>query len=274
MKIQVLVATQKQISFKLDKCYSPIYVGADFHIEDDTFGYLKDNSGENISNKNKSFCELTALYWQWKNSKADITGLCHYRRYLSDRRYTKNPQYILSENRIEQLMKSYDLILPKEYCLYGTALQQYSTGQHKKDYLLCGEILKEKYPEYWDDFQRITDSDTIFICNMYIGKKKIIDNYCSWLFDILFELEKRTDLTGYTVAEKRIYGYLSERLFNVWILHNKPSVYRCPLLNTETTFIREGIRLIHTFNYKVLGIDVLKHAAKRKEKKDRRNGKR
>lgn len=270
MNIQVLVATQKQIKFDLDSCYYPIYVGAYFHEGDDTYGYLKDNDGDNISDKNKCFCELTALYWQWKNSKADVTGLCHYRRYLSEKKFSKRPSDILSSDRIEELLKTYDLILPKEYCLWGSAVQQYSTGQHKKDYILCGDILREKYPEYWDDFQTISNSDTIFICNMFIGEKHLIDQYCSWVFDILFELEKRIDLSGYTVAEKRIFGYLSERLFNVWILHNHPSVYRCSLLNTETTIIREIIRLFHTFNYKVLGIDVLKHAAKRKERRDGR----
>ena len=268
MNTQILVATQKKIKFNINSCYYPIFVGADLHDTAESLDYLLDNTGDNISAKNKTFCELTALYWLWKNSHADIVGLNHYRRFLSEKRFTKDPKYVLGQERIETILENYDIILPKESLLWGTVRQQYSTGQYDKDYILCGDILKERYPEYYNDFLTISNSDSIFICNMFVSKKALCNQYCSWLFDILFELENKVDISTYTASEKRIFGYLSERLFNVWILHNRPTIYRCNLLNTETTLKKEFMRIFHTFNYKVLGIDVLKYAARRKAKRD------
>lgn len=57
-----------------DSVYLPIQVGAALHP---ALGYVPDNTGYNISDKNPNYCELTALYWAWKtwnvNTSAFVT---------------------------------------------------------------------------------------------------------------------------------------------------------------------------------------------------------
>lgn len=269
-KMSIYVATQKKVPYELPKGYIPIFVGALLNENWKSLNYVTDDTGDNISEKNKTFCELTALYWMWKNSSEDIIGLAHYRRFLSKNWIRRDCNNIISIDEAGTLLNEFDLILPKKSCLWGTVENQYSNGQHSKDYKLCGEILKEKYPDYYDDFVAVSQSDAIYICNIFIGRKSIIDSYCEWLFSILFELENKVDLTDYSVSEKRIFGYLSERLFNVWIRHNKLNVKELYLLNTEMKLTRQLISAIHTFNYKVLGIDVMKYSAKRVARRKRK----
>ena len=83
------------------------------------------------------------------------------------------------------------------------------------------KIIEEKYPEYLEEFDKLHKRTSAHMFNMFIMKKEILDEYCNWLFDILFELEKITDLTGYSRQEQRLYGFLSEFLLNVWVKHNK-----------------------------------------------------
>lgn len=77
MKTEIYIATHKDYSFQQKKI--PIHVGKD--LTDLNLGIIGDNTGDNISSLNPNFCELTALYWMWKNSSADYLGLIHYRRF-------------------------------------------------------------------------------------------------------------------------------------------------------------------------------------------------
>lgn len=275
MKIEVYVATQKEIKIPLDSCYKPIFVGAALKDEETVkqLKYLNDATGSNISDKNRSFCELTALYWMWKNSKADVVGLAHYRRYLCETGKLRDTEAILSEQQISKYMSEYDVILPKKECLLGKVRRHYGYLQHVEDYDRLRDIIRSKYPDYVDAFDQISDQDEIYICNMFIGKKASVDSYCQWLFDILFELEKQTDISEYDANEKRIFGYLSERLFNVWLLKNRMKVKEVYLLNTEETRLDRVKKYFHLFNYKVLKIDVLKYAHARTQKRKRRQAK-
>lgn len=264
---EIYVATQKEIRFTLPDGYKPIFVGASLREKQNPWGYMADNTGDNISTRNKTFCELTALYWMWKNSKADTVGLMHYRRYLSKHALTSNPQKISMVDDLEEMLERYDLILPKKSCLWGSVRHQYEIGQHVEDYDCCGEIIRNRFPDYYESFLSVSESDSIYICNMFVGKKEIISKYCEWLFTILFELETKVDISNYSVSEKRIFGYLSERLFNVWILHNAVKVKELNLLNTEMSIGGRLKSYIHALNYKVFRIDVLRHSAKRVEKR-------
>ena len=270
MTISIYIATQRNIGEFKNSCYKPIYVGAALLPKAtlDCMNYQRDDTDDNISMKNKSFCELTALYWMWKNNESDIVGLMHYRRYLSTKKYCNRLDDILTEDDIQKKLEGYDIILPKKYCVYGKVIDQYSTGQYSKDLELAGDIIKKNYSDFYSDYIDIIHSDSLYICNMFIAKKDLVDQYCNWLFPILFELENEIDITEYSTSEKRVYGYIAERLFNVWIKHENLTILEEYMYNTEQTFFDRFKRSIHLFNYKVLRINVLKYMNNRRGKRN------
>jgi len=81
-------------------------------------------------------------------------------------------------------------------------------------------IIEEKYPEYLTEFDQLKTRTSAHMFNMFIMKKEVLDAYCKWLFDILFELENRIDVTQYEAFHARFFGRVSERLLDVWIRKN------------------------------------------------------
>lgn len=231
--IKIYVATHKEAKMPNNSIYVPIRVGASLNEKD--FGYLRDDTGDNISSKNKNFCELTALYWMWKNDKSDIVGLTHYRRYFFKKGKSNKLENVLDENDIENILKERDIIVPNStFIIKHNAEKSWEKTHIKKDYDECRKIINEKYPDYMDAFNKFSKSRFLFICNMFIARKEIFDEYCAWLFNILFELEKRTDLSEYDDYNKRLFGFLSERLFNVWLIkHSELKVKKMPVYNID-----------------------------------------
>lgn len=232
-KINIYVATHKKAKFPKDKCYIPIRVGAS--LNEDDFGYLRDDSGKNISKKNKAFCELTATYWIMHNDTSDIVGLVHYRRYFYKKRGNISFDNILTKDDINDIMKNYDVILPnKTFIIKHNIKNSWNATHIAKDYDLVREIIKEKTPEYLETFDKFSKGKTLYICNMLISSKKIFDKYYNWLFEILFELEKRVDLSTYDDYNKRLFGFMAERLLNVWILkHKELRIKKLPVYNVD-----------------------------------------
>ena len=71
--IKIIVATHKKYQMPEDQMYFPVQVGAEGKTKIEE--YTQDNTGNNISLKNPYFCELTGLYWAWKNLEAENIGL-------------------------------------------------------------------------------------------------------------------------------------------------------------------------------------------------------
>lgn len=238
MNIKILVATHKKYKMPQEKIYMPLHVGREGKQD---LGYTGDNTGDNISIKNPNFCELTGLYWAYKNLKCDYIGLCHYRRYFSKKTLIKRLlgskdkfSLILSEEEVKDLISKYDIVLPKKRNYYIETVQShYKNAHHVEDLNKVKEIIKERHPEYIDSFETVMKGRKLHLFNMFIMKKKDFDNYCQWIFDILFELEKQTDLTTYDNYQSRIYGFLSERLFNVWVEKNRLTSKEIPVVNME-----------------------------------------
>lgn len=232
-KITIYVATHKKAKFPKESIYKPIRVGAALNSDD--FGYQRDDIGENISNKNKSFCELTATYWIMKNDKSDIVGLTHYRRYFFKKYKNNKLENVLSEQDIRKILKDKDIIVPNStFIIKHNAEKSWEKTHIKKDYDECRKIISEKYPDYMEAFEKFSKSRFLYICNMFIARKEIFDEYYKWLFDILFELEKRTDISQYDDYNKRLFGFMSERLFNVWLLkHKELKVQKMPVYNID-----------------------------------------
>ena len=232
-KIKIYIATHKIAKMPTQSIYTPIRVGAALNKDD--FGFVRDDTGENISAKNKNFCELTATYWILKNDKSDIVGLTHYRRYFFKNHKTNKLSNVLDEEDIRKILKEKDIIVPNSTFIIKHNVEKSWEKTHvKKDYDECRKIISEKYPEYLEAFDKFSKSRFLYICNMFIARKEIFDSYYNWLFDILFELEKRVNLEEYDDYNKRLFGFMSERLFNVWLIkHQELKIQKMPVFNID-----------------------------------------
>lgn len=235
MKTKIYIVTHK--SFKEPKIngYIPIQVGASGK---EYLGYKVDCEGDNISSKNANYCELTGVYWVWKNDdESDIVGIVHYRRYFVKRFRLNRP---IDINEINKILEKYDIILPKKEIYAESAIEQYSIDSgFESDWDKIKEIIKEDYSDYLETYEKIMNNNKMYQYNMMICRKEIFDEYCNWLFDILFKLEKEIDLSQRNDYQKRIYGFLSERLLNVWMEKNKLKVKKLKVVNTEENIIQK-----------------------------------
>lgn len=247
--IKIMVASHKYYEFPEDNGYFPVQVGKVFSKSD--YGVVGDDTGDNISFLNKSFCELTGLYWLWKNQKADIFGLMHYRRYFrpvfGKGLKVKNLE-VASSLDLSKLMESFDVVVPKKRCYFiETIKSHYERAHHESDLNALEQLIREESPEYHEAFNKVLQSRCLSLYNMFCMDAKHLDEYLTWLFGLLFKLEKRIPYKGYDSYQVRVFGFLSERLFNVWLEHNKDSlrIIRLPVMNLEgESLLRKTLGLI------------------------------
>ena len=245
--IKIVVATHKEYQMPTEEIYLPLQVGAEGK---DSLGYMRDDSGENISAKNPYFCELTGMYWAWKNVEADYYGLVHYRRYFKGENSSKNVfENILTTKECEQLLDKYKIIVPKKRHYYIESLYSHYEHTHYAEHLdMTRNILLEKYPEYIDCYDDVMKHSSGYMFNMMIMDKKYFNSYCEWLFDILFELESQMPEQNLSPFQMRFYGRVSELLFNVWLNHqvtignvSRDIIKEVPYLYTEKiNWLRKG----------------------------------
>ncbi|MDO5406082.1 MAG: DUF4422 domain-containing protein [Eubacteriales bacterium] len=231
----IYIATHKKFKEpKLDG-YKPIQVGAS---NKNKLGYITDDTGINISNKNANFCELTGLYWIWKNSSDEYKGLVHYRRYFSN---TLRKKIITAED-VKKILKKYDVILPFKHRMNNTLVEDYcEISGYKSDLDKVRQIISMKFPNYLNTYDEVMEGNDIYFYNMIVAKKEVFDSYCNWLFTILFELESKVDLEGYNDYQKRIYGFMSERLLNVYFRYNSYKIFECGVINTEEKWSKSKV---------------------------------
>lgn len=237
MEVKLFVVSHKKFKCPQNNIYKAILVGnKDFEFPDS----FRDDTNINIAHKNSNYCELTALYWIWKNISSDILGICHYRRYFSKSKCSKEEKFFLNEEDILGAFKEYDIIMPEpNRWSVSVSEMYYNYGEgKKKDLDLLREIIKETEIQYLDDFDKIMSSNSASYRNMFITKQNLFNEYCEWLFSILENLEKRVDLTGYTKEEARIYGYLSEILLNVWVRHHNLKIKYYPIMLTDVSSVK------------------------------------
>ena len=234
-EIKISVATHKQYEFPSDEMYVPIHVGKAINNID--LGILGDDKGDNISEKNPTFCELTALYWAWKNSFFDDSkycGLVHYRRFFKGYKSKLKDQYIASQDEILNELKDVDVIIPKKRNYYVETIDKhYKNAHHEKDLIETRKIILEKYPDFVNSFDVIMNQKKLHLFNMFVMKKELFYEYCEWLFSIIFELEKRIDISNYSPYQKRVFGFIAERMFNVWVLNKKLKVKELKTINID-----------------------------------------
>ena len=222
-KVKIIVATHKKYKMPDDELYLPVQVGSEGK---ENLGYQVDNNGENISNKNATFCELTGLYWAWKNLDADYIGLCHYRRHFTCKKlipFNEDAKFkiLLNKKQTEEILKDTDIILPKKREYYIENLyDHYKHTMYVETLDETRKIIEEKCPNYLPEFDKLHKRTSAHMFNMFVMKKEYLNDYCEWLFDILFELEKRIDSSKYDSFHARYLGRISELLLDVWINTN------------------------------------------------------
>lgn len=244
--IKILVSAHKDVYVPENKLLQPIQAGTAL-AKKKLPGMLHDDEGQQISGKNKAYCELTAQYWAWKNLEADYYGFFHYRRYLDfSKEYPCRPQkiyktarrghltgqampykeadsirkdlsaYRLDEKHMRRIIEKYDVVTVLGEWMNVTVYQQYGQFHAQKDLDRAIRILKEKYPRYAASCDFYMNSKYIYFCNMYIMKRDYFYSYMEWLFPILEEFEKEKDFAECSERELRAPGFLAERLFGVY----------------------------------------------------------
>ena len=238
MTIKIAVAAHKPYRMPHDPAYLPLQVGAagkpSISEPDGGTPFARDDSGENISARNANWCELTGLYWLWKNADADALGLAHYRRHFRGRRGEA------AGAELEGILARADAILPKKRNYFiETTYSQYAHAHHAQDLDIAREIVSERHPDFLPSFDASMKSTRGHRFNMFVMKRRLFDGYCAWLFDILFELERRLDISGYSPYDARVFGFVGERLLDVWLGHMEAepggiAVAELPVIHLES----------------------------------------
>ena len=261
MKTSIYIAQHKEcVTLKGDN-FIPIHVGR--RGRPATFCEAGDDTGDHISHKNDTFCELSALYWVWKNTQGqDYVGFLHYRRHLnfSNTEHqedqwglipyeTINEQYIaenkLTDAGVNSFLNGFDIILPKQWDVKNagsSSLEDHyrnAPHQHISDYEMALRVIRDIYPDYGQYIKEVSNGSKAYFTNIFVMRRDIFDHYCNWLFKILFELEDRVDISGYSVQERRIFGFISEWLLNIFIkklIADRPELR---IKETQRTFVMD-----------------------------------
>jgi hypothetical protein len=203
-----------------------------------------DDTGDNISDRNEMFGEFTAWYWAWKNIKIiypniEYIGMAHYRRFFKldvdyDKRiYIKQlniPKMENYEELIQKKLEDNDIILVNPVPFTRSIKKQYSDCHYGSDLRCMKDIIHELCPEYDESFVNYIENNSIFIglC-LFIARYELFDKYFEWLFPILFEAEKRIDVSNYEPYQKRVLAFLAERLLGVYVYHHKLKAVYFPI---------------------------------------------
>ncbi|WP_168404461.1 DUF4422 domain-containing protein [Erwinia amylovora] len=265
MNISIYTSHHKPSAFLSSPVIKPIHVGKANSL--DEICCPGDDSGDSISLKNPFYCELTAHYWVWKNTDiSDYVGFMHYRRHFnfSDDQYKDEDvwgmvsrseidadyenEFGLDEDSIKKCIGDADLLLPKKWSVKAAGninnFEHYKVSDHLhiEDYQNALDILTDKYPEYKKAVTLFNDAHNGYYTNMYVMKRDLFIEYSDWLFSILSDLEETLYFKNYSQQEKRVFGHISERLFNIFII-KKIADSKIKIKEIQRTFIRK-----ETFN--------------------------
>ncbi|KMO85980.1 exopolysaccharide biosynthesis protein [Megasphaera cerevisiae DSM 20462] len=224
MDIKIIVATHKHYWMPDDPVYLPLQVGAEGKTD---LGYIADNTGDNISSKNANFCELTGMYWAWKNVRSDYIGMVHYRRYFTRkevRNIDNKKRQILTVSEWEILLAKYSVVVSDKRRYYiESNRSHYNHAHHQEGLDMTEKIIRETYPAYVSSFEKVMSRTWAHMFNMFVMRRDLLDSYMTWLFGILETLEKYLNLQGYDRYQQRVFGFVAERLLDVWLEKNQIS---------------------------------------------------
>lgn len=242
--VKIIVCCHKPDLHPTQEPYLPLHVGKALH--DNDLGLPADNTGDNISHKNNSYCELTGIYWAWKNLKnVDVIGLCHYRRYFDFHHTIRWPhaiKHILTKDfhntdlslpqQLVDNLEDGQAIVPAAWNFVSAVGADYNLHHHSDDLRVLTSIVANTQPEHIRRaYYRMLYMDTqLCPCNMFLLTWHDFDRYCNWLFPLLQQVEQRIDITHYSTFQQRIYGFMAELLFNVWLKANHFKLIQKPMI--------------------------------------------
>lgn len=243
--IKILISCHKEVPHPQSDMFLPVQVGA-ASASQCFEGMQPDNEGENISDRNFTFCELTAQYWAWKNLEADYYGLCHYRRYFcfDGLEHPANDHLQIEEDSlssfslrnyqlddsdlIERCVSGCDMVTPPYWDISKAetpdgvkrTIQDHMISYGlflAEDLDLLREIVRERQPEYCSDLEAYLSGSKYLGYSCYIMRKDLFQRFCEFEFDVLLEFDRRFSYDGLTTTRKRICGYLGEILYSVFV---------------------------------------------------------
>lgn len=222
--ITIVVATHKKSPMPTDRMYLPLHVGAadkkDKKGDPLNFGYTRDDTGENISSKNLNFGTQTGLYWAWKNLDSEYKGLVHYRRYFTGKNKKKKDMLgsIITYDEIKPMLGRYRIFTPKKrWYFIETLYSHYAHTHDEQHFKIVRLIIQKDCPAYLPAYDKVLKRRWGYMFNMMILQKDLMDDYCKWLFNILFKTFEQIDTTGLSAFDSRFCGRISEILFDVWL---------------------------------------------------------
>lgn len=233
MTTTIYIVTHKDFVAPNLEGYVPLLAGAALNCADIS---LKDNDGKNISNKNLQYCELTAQYWVWNNiATSDNIGFVHYRRFFYTNKYKKQ---IVPVEQFEHDLEHYDAILPTPWILSRTVRNQFAQFHNIEDLMITRRILAEKFPDFLEAFDEVLAGHRLYSYNMFVMTRQNFNGYMTWLFDVLGELERYVDVDKYDSYNRRLFGFLSERLLSVWVQAKKWKVKCYPVYKSDENWTK------------------------------------
>jgi hypothetical protein len=248
---------KKGTVLKNDGLYTPLMCGT-FEGKDQ-LGYLTDDTGDHLSDKNSIYSELSGLYWVWKNTSQPVTGTCHYRRFFTAqpepllyqlKRWLFYPAFqykkrfgliytqdvalfkdrILTAEELVEILTDHDGILPQARMLRYSVQEHYRRYHDLKDLEILRSILQEKYPDYLEAYEAMLSGNRLYANNMFILKDEFYQPFMAWWFDMIFEFEKRVNYSDYTGYQQRIIGFLGERLLTTWFKKHQLQIKELQLI--------------------------------------------
>ncbi len=228
MKTSVYIMTHKKFMppEKLESHYIPLQVGAAQNGA--ILGYVSDATGDNISDLNYLYGELTGFYWIWKNdSDSDIIGTCHYRRYFTDDR-----DNLLSQEDFCDILSDGGVLLSQCIPCEETYREKFVRAHHIRDAKALDYGIREAAPEYLLEYEQVMNGHKQYFGNLLVMRREDFMAYCEWLFSVLVTAGERVDVNGYDAYHARIYGFLSEELAYGWALHNKKNIHEGHVIMT------------------------------------------
>ena len=214
------------------------------------FGYIGDDTGENISKLNRYLNEITALYWMYQNTRHEIIGLAHYRRFFTlpqesdvkdiakkwlDFEYEK----ILTPAQAKEILQDYDIIICRgmEFLFTQNELKSIVCDEVFNKYVekIFRKYIAEIQPDYLEAFDYVTNSHAEFMYEMFITRRNVFEAYCKWLFSFVVHVTAEVINTTNVAAidnsrQYRCIGLIAERLMTVWLMKKHLKIKLLPIM--------------------------------------------